>query len=367
MRKLMILMTVAGLLAFTGLVIAQDSDTELGTGTSWTCPEGFEGQTLSVYNWATYIGEHTIADFETLCGVTVIYDVYDTNESLIARLRQGNPGYDVAIPSDYAVLIMIRDGLVQQIDTDNIPNLANIAEDWLGLYFDPENAYSVPYLLGTFGVGYNVNNVAEPITSWNQVFEHDGPVAWINDSRAMMPIALMLMGEDPNSQDPDAIFAATTFLLERSANVVTLAGDDGQAMLARGEVDIALEYNGDMYQVIQECECDDYAYVVPDEGSIADIANLVLLTDSPNPELAQVFMDFVLDAFVGAEIANYTTYPTPNQASIDMELIDPELLNDPAVYVPEEDLENLFFIQDVGAAEEFYNDAFDELLILIGG
>lgn len=104
--------------------------------TEWTCPEGFEGQTLSLFNWATYIGDNTVSDFEKLCGVSVQYDVYESDEALIARLRQGNPGYDLAFPTDYAVAIMARDGLVGEIDLDNIPNVANIDERYLKPYFD---------------------------------------------------------------------------------------------------------------------------------------------------------------------------------------------------------------------------------------
>lgn len=335
---------------------------------TWTCPEGFEGQTLSVYNWATYIGETTISDFEALCGVTVIYDVYESNEAMIARLRQGNPGYDVAFPSDYAVVIMAREGLIQPLNFDNIPNFAtNIPDRWKNQSYDPENIYTVPYLLGSLGVAYNIEAVGEEITSWHQVFEYDGPVAWLGDIRSMFSVALSLLGYDPNSTNPDEIAEARDYLVEKSGNVVAVAADDGQALLARGEVDIAIEYNGDVYQIIADCECDDYAYSLPVEGAIADISTLVVLTDAPNPTLAEVFMDYILDPVVNAQIVNSVAYATVNQAANESGIIDEELLSNPAIYPSEEALQNLYFLSDVGDAEQFYNDAWDELLILIGG
>jgi spermidine/putrescine transport system substrate-binding protein len=358
---LVMISAITMLLAFGAA--AQDDDANEIT---WTCPEGFAGQTLSIYNWATYIGETTVSDFEALCGVRVIYDVYDSNESMIARLRQGNPGYDIAIPSDYAIVIMIREGLVQPIDLNNIPNYANIDDRWKDLFFDPENEYSVPYLWGTFGVGYNVNQVGEEITSWQQVFDHNGPVAWVDDSRSMIGIALNLLGYDPNSMDPDEIAEARGFLIDNGRNVIAVAADDGQALLARGEVDIALEYSGDILQIIEDCDCDDFAYVIPEEGSIVDIASMVILDGAPNPSLAEVFMDYVLDPVVGAGLTAFTGYPTPNKAAIEAGLIDEDMLNDPIVFPPDDIIELMWFNQDVDEAEQDYNDAWDEILILIG-
>ncbi|GAB4339337.1 MAG: spermidine/putrescine ABC transporter substrate-binding protein [Phototrophicales bacterium] len=369
MRKLFLLILVLLIPVFA--VSAQDDeqdeqDTMEMPEITWECPEEFEGQTLNVYNWATYIGETTISDFEELCGVDVIYDVYDTNESLIARMRLGNPGYDIAFPSDYAVSIMVNDGLLQPIDLEKIPNFANVAEQWVGLDFDPDNQYSVPYLWGSQGIGYNVEAVGEEITSWYQVFEYDGPVAWLNDARGMLSVALNLLGYDPNSADPDEIQEAADFLLENSDNVIVLAADDGEALLERGEADIVVEYNGDIFQVMLNCECDDYSYVIPDEGSTVFVDVMVILKDAPNPDLAHVFIDYILDPVVNAQIVNTTGYASPSNVPLEMGLIDPTLAENPAIYVPEEKLENVWFLQDTGDAEVYYSDAWEALTIFIG-
>lgn len=363
MRILVAFVLLAALL--TGAV-AQD-EVETAVDTEWTCPEGFEGQTLSIFNWATYIGDDTVADFEKLCGVTVLYDVYDSDESLIARLRQGNPGYDVAFPTDYAVAIMIREGLAAEIDHEKIPNLANNYEIYLDPYFDPGNKHSVPYVWGTTGIGYDIDRTGEEITTWDQVFEYEGRVAWVDSPRTMIAIALTVLGLDPNTVDPDEIDQAKQFLIDHSSNVVAIAGDDGDALLAQGEVDIAIEYGGDVFQQISECECDNLRYAVPEVGAIRDLTSIVLLADGPNPELAQVFMDYMMDKDVHAAIVNTIYYPSPNREAIENGLIDPEFLANPAGNPPEETLDTMFFILDVGEeAEQLYNDAWDEIVIMTG-
>ena len=371
MRKISLLLII-GLLALlaTGISAQEatdepDAEPMAEPEIVWECPEGFDGQTLSLYNWATYIGEETVSTFEELCGVDVEYDVYDSNEALIARLRQGNPGYDVAFPSDYAVAIMARDELIQPIDVTTIPNFENIAERWLNQPFDPDQEFSVPYLWGTFGVAYNTEAIDE-ITSWDDVWNYEGRVAWIDDSRSTIGVALQILGYDPNSTDEDEIAEARDFLIENAGNVVTVAADDGQALLARGEVDIALEYNGDVFQIIEDCECETYSYVLPAEGSVVDLSLMVLLEDAPNPELALVFMDYILDPVVNAMIVNDTVYATPNTAAIESGVIDEGLLASPAIFPTEEQLENLFFLADIGDAENFFNNAWEEILILGG-
>ena len=361
MHKLSQIIFLLSLLAVMSLTVTAQ-ETEIDT--EWTCPEGYSGQSLNLFNWAAYIGENTVSDFEILCDVTVNYDTFDTNESLIARLRQGNPGYDLAFPNDYAVLIMAREELIQAIDLANIPNFENVAENFQGLSYDPENEYSVPYLWGTTGVGYNADKVE--IISYMDMFDYDGPVAWIDDVRAMMAIALGVLGYNPSSQDPAELEEAKTFLLEHSDNVVAITSDGGIALLERGEVDIVVEYNGDLYQLQVDCECDTFQYAVPEELSLVDITNLVLLTDAPNPELAQVFMDYVLDPSVNAAITSDTGYATANIAAIEGDFLDEDFVSNTSIYPDLEAMTNIAFYEEVGEAEQLYNDIWDEILILIG-
>ena len=332
----------------------------------WVCPAGFAGQTLSVYNWTTYIADDTVANFEAACGVRVIYDTYPGEDDMLARMRQGNPGYDIAVPSDRVVAIMIEEDLLVPVDRDLIPNWGNLDLTFLDLDFDPGNRYSVPYQWGTLGIGYHVGRVGFEVTSWMDMFTYDGPVSWIEDIRAMMGSAAVAMGLDPNTGDPDEIRAIQRFMIDNGRNVVYINQDDGQELLLRGEVDIVVEYSGDIFQIMDECECDDFAFVIPVEGANFWVDNLVIPVGASNVALAHVFLDYLLDPQVAADIANYTAYGSPNQAAVDLGLIDEELLANPGIYPDEETEERLFRVLQDSALEQLYNDAWDELKIFIG-
>ncbi|MGL4610083.1 MAG: polyamine ABC transporter substrate-binding protein [Trueperaceae bacterium] len=348
---------VSGLGSISGFSAAQSS---------WTCPEGFEGQQLSVYNWSTYIADNTIPDFEELCGVTVTYDTYPTDGDMLSRIRQGNPGYDIVVPTASTAQVMIAEGLLQALDFSKIPNFSNVATSYVDPVFDPENKFTVPYQVGGLGVAYNREKVGKDITSWYDVFSYDGPVAWMEDYHVMLSIALNLLGYDPNTKSEEEIGEAKDFLIENGKNVITIAQDDGQELLARGEVDIVLEYSGDIFQVIADCACDTYVYVNPVEGTYFSTDVLGVPLDAPNKALAEVFIDYILDPHVGADISNYTTYASPNQAAIDQKLISEETLSNPAIYPPVEVLEKLFTIVEDPETEVFYTEAWDEVKIALG-
>jgi spermidine/putrescine transport system substrate-binding protein len=359
MRKL--LLTTTALLIAASAATAQETELE-----PWACPEGFEGQTLNVYNWGFYIAEDTVANFQELCGVTVNYDVYISNEDLIARLLQGNPGYDIVIPTGYAVQVMIEEGLLTPLDPDAIPNIANISPDLLDQSFDPGNVYSVPYQWGTIGIAYNRTAVGEDITSYEQLFTYDGPVAWLEDVRGMLGIALNQLGFDPNSTDVDEIAAARDYLIENGENVLTIVMGNSKQLLQAGEIDMAIDYPGNTFQLLAECNCDDFAYVIPSEGTQFWMDNVAIPTDAPNEALANVFIDYLLDPQVSADISNYTAYGTPNAVALEAGLIDEALLNNPGIYPTEEVRARLFeSVADPDNELEF-NFAWDEVKVALG-
>lgn len=372
MKKVLLLLAILALLipvvgAQDDPAATEEADEMMMDYEAWTCPEGYEGQTLSIFNWSTYVAEDTIPNFEEACGVTVNYDIFESNEAMLARIRQGNPGYDIVVPSGATVEQMVAEELLIPINLEMIPNYENLLPNMVGLAFDPESGYSIPYQWGTIGVGYSTEAFPDGITSWEQVWDYDGNVAWLDDRASLIGVALTILGFDPNSTNPDEVTQARDYLIEKGSNVVTVAGDDGQVLLERGEVDIAIEYNGDISQIIADCECEDFAYVLPKEGSNVWVDNLAIPVDAPNPELAMVFMDYILDAKVGADLSNYIAYASPNAASIESGFLDEAMLTDPAIYPPEEQMENLFTSVYLGAeGEELYNNAWDELLIFLG-
>lgn len=371
MRKFLMLVAVL-LLAIPFVAAQTDESDETGEEemvdlTPWTCPEGYEGQTLSIYNWSTYIAEDTIPNFEEACGVTVNYDTYDSSETMLARIRQGNPGYDLIVPSGSDIYVMAREDLLIPLDKELLPNMVHILPEFVDPPYDPGNQFTVPYQWGTVGIGYNTEVFPDGISSWDELWEHDGNVAWLDDREAMFGIALLMQDMDANDRSPEALEMARDYLLERGDNVVAIAADDGQVLLERGEVDATIEYSGDIFALAEECECDDYWYAIPEEGTNVWTDVMAVPVDAPNPELAMVFMNYILDPQVGADLSNWTAYASPNSTAIDEGLIEAELLNDPAIYPSAETLADMFILQELSPeAEELVNNAWDELLIFLG-
>src|SRR5262249_42290433 len=145
----------------------------------------------------------------------------------------GNTDYDIVVPTDYAIPDLISSGLLEPLDQSKIPNLSNASSDLLNPWYDPGNHYTVPYQWGTIGIGYDHNKVGQDVTSWYQMFNYSGHVAWLEDGRSMLGIALKLLGFDPNSSKPDEVNAAAKLLEDNGKNVTVIAADDGQERLVR--------------------------------------------------------------------------------------------------------------------------------------
>ncbi len=332
---------------------------------AWTCPEGFEGQTLNVFNWSYYIGRHTIKTFEEQCGVQVNYDLYSSVAEMFEALLSGETAYDIAFAPDFTIPTLRDNQLIAPLDIEKIPNLANVDPRWLNFFSDVDRKYVAPYMWGTTGLAYNTEQVAEAPDSWMDLFEHDGPVVWLDGPRTMLSVALKLLGYDPNSTRYDELAQASQFLLKHAQNVLTVADDDGQALLESGEADIVVEYGGDIYQLILDCECTDFAYVLPKEGAILDLTSMVLLRNGQNSDLALAFIDYMLDPYVNGQISNEIAYPTANKTAIDGGFVDPVLLNSP-VYPNLEEIPESYFVKPIGNAEVLYNQIWRETLAAIG-
>jgi spermidine/putrescine transport system substrate-binding protein len=358
MKRLLILFAVV--LVAAGLFGRNISPTQAvdGDETAWTCPEGYAGQTLRVFNWTTYIADDTLPRFEELCGVTVEYFEYGSSEEMVTIVRNQSAQYDIAVPAGNSVGIMITEELVQPLNYDLIPNAKNLNPALLDQAFDPGNVYSLPYQWGTVGVGYDATVIDEPIETWADFFAYEGRVAWLDDQRIILGIGLALAGFDPNSTNEEEVMAGARYLLdEGKGEVFEIAADTGQDLLLRGEVDAVIEYSGDILQIAADCECEDFVYVIPSDYPALWTDNMVIPFNAPNPELAHVFMDYILDAHVGAELSDYTAYATPNLASL--ALLPEEQQSNTAIYPSEETLANGFVANYIGDAEQFYNDAWN--------
>lgn len=314
---------------------------------------------VNVYNWDTYIGETTIEDFTEATGISVRYDLYANNDELFAKLREGNPGYDVIFPSNDYVERMIAADMLLPLDQERIPNFANVDPAFRDPAYDPGRRHSMPYFWGTVGLGYR-KSAADP-KSWADLFERDdyaGRMSLLNSVDTIQS-TLKYLGYSLNTHDPAQIAEAADALIAIKPKVKSFAPDTGQDLLIAGEVDVCLEYNGDILQVMEED--DDLSYVVPSEGGLLWEDTMCIPRGAPNPENAHTFINFILDGAVHAAIAEFVRYPCPNAAA--MEYLPASDLEDPAVYPPREVLERCEISVYKGEEiEGLYQDALTRVL-----
>ena len=301
-----------------------------------------EEKKLSFYNWDTYIGETTLDDFTTASGIEVKMDLFGDNAELFAKLREGNPGYDVIVPTNDYVQRMINAKMLEQLDHTRIPNFRrNVLPDFQDAPFDPGRQYSMPYMWGTMGIAYRKSAVGD-IASWSAVWgeqsdRYAGRIAWISEPASMIGMTMKYLGHSFNSADPAHIRAAADQLIRFKKNVKAIAEDNGQDLLAAGEVDIAVEWNGDIAQLYNEDP--DVAYVIPREGSFYWQDCLSIPVGAPHPHNAHAFMDFLLGAEVGRDLAEYIEYATPNGAA--RALTSEAYRTNPIIFPTDEQLKSL--------------------------
>jgi spermidine/putrescine transport system substrate-binding protein len=348
------------------LAVACSSSTPTNTADSPSPAENSSEKVLNVYNWSTYIAPEALAQFQKANNVKIKYDTYDSNENLYAKLKPGNPGYDVVFPGDYMVRRMVSEDMLEKIDLSQVPNMKNLDPKFVNPSYDPGNLHSLPYQWGTMGIGYNIQKTGGEIDSWKAMFDpkYQGKVAWLDDVRYTMGVVLMYLGLDPNTKVAGEINKAKDFILQHKDMIKAFAPDTGQNLLDQGEVDLTFEWSGDIFQVMEENK--KLRYAIPKEGTIIWTDNMVIPKGAPHKELAEQFINFVLDPKVGATISNFIHYGSPNLEARKTGLINAEDLKNPEIYPPAAVYEKLKYLEDVGQASTLYDDAWTELKVAAG-
>jgi len=294
-----------------------------------------EEKKLNFYNWDTYIGETTLDDFNQVTGIEVKMDLYADNDELFAKLKGGNPGYDVIVPTNDMLERMIKANMVEPLDHSKIPNMANIDKPFQDAAFDPGRKHSIPYMWGTLGIGYRKSKVEGDIDSWKWLLDSDkyaGKIALLGDAQNVIGVTLKYLGYSFNSTSADELKKAEELLTAQKKNIKVFADDNGQDLLAAGEVDLCEEWNGDIVQVM--AEDDDLNYVVPNEGSQLWQDTMAIPVGAPHPENAHMFLNYILDAEAGKLIADTIQYATANAAA--KALMDPSYKENPAIFPPDD-------------------------------
>ena len=313
---------------------------------------------VKVYNWSDYIGETTLADFQKATGIKAMYDVFDSNETLEGKLLAGRSGYDIVVPSNHFLGKQIKAGAFQKLDRSQLPNWENLDPLLLKQLEvnDPGNQYSVPYLWGTNGIGYNVAKIkevlgVEQIDSWATVFEPENMqklascgVSFLDSADEMIPAVLNYLGLDPNTQSAADYAKAEAKLLAVRPYVTYFHSSKYIGDLANGDICVAVGFSGDILQAADRAEEAgkgiEIAYSIPQEGANLWFDMLAIPADASNPKEAHAFINYLLDPAAIAGVSDYVGYANPNIKA--GELMDQEVRNDESVYPPQAVLDKLF-------------------------
>ncbi|MBE3595998.1 MAG: ABC transporter substrate-binding protein [Hydrogenibacillus sp.] len=338
MRPLVYLYTfvaVAALLLWAGAGALERADGLPGTGA------------IIVYNWGDYIDPDVLRRFEEETRIRVIYQTFDSNEAMLAKIRQGGTPFDVAVPSEYTVSRMIAEDLLIPLDHAKLPNLKNIDPLFLNLPFDPGNRYSVPYFWGTVGIAYNKDALGDgAIRGWNDLWDPDyrDSVLLIDGVREVMGMGLNSLGHSLNDTDLEHLTAAKAKLDALTPNVRAIVGDEIKFLLANEEAPIGVVWSGDAAEVIDENDAFDY--VIPEEGTNLWFDTFVIPKTATNVDGAHAFINFMLDAEVAAQNTEYVRYSTPNREAL--AYLPPEITEDQRFYPDAETLRRLEVYRDLG-------------------
>lgn len=317
--------------------------------------------TLVFYNWGDYIDPELLDQFREESGYNVIYETFDSNEAMVAKIQQGGTNYDVAVPSEYMIEQMIEDGLVMPLDHSKIEGLDNIDARFLDQPFDPDNTYSIPYFWGTLGIIYNTDYIEEgEIQHWDDLWreEYRDNIMIYDGAREVIGIGLQSLGYSLNETDSTRLQEATDKMKTLMPNIIALVADELKMHMINEEAAIGITFSGEASMAIYES--DNLAYAVPEEGSNIWFDNIVIPHNAQNPEGAYELINFLLRPEIAAQNADYVGYSTPNRVAMD--LMDPEVIADQAFYPDEDTVANLEVYRGLGQEKLIeYNDLFLEI------
>ncbi len=331
-----------------------------GCGSANKYPNG----KVYVYNWGEYIDPNTLDMFEKETGIQVIYDEFDTNETMYPKVEAGASNYDVVCPSDYMIQKMIDNDLLQELNWDNIPNAkANIGAQYYeqSEAFDPGNRYAVPYCWGTVGILYNRTMVDEPVTSWSILWDekYADSILMQDSVRDLFMVGLKSLGYSMNSTDEVELNEAKDLLIQQKPLVQAYVIDQVRDKMIGNEAALGVIYSGEA--IYTQRENPDLEYVIPEEGTNVWIDSWVIPKNAGNVENAEKFIDFMCRGDIALLNFDYITYSTPNTAA--QALIEDDDIRNSKIAFPDlsqyDGLETFSYLGD--DADTLYNDLWKEI------
>lgn len=310
--------------------------------------------------YSEYINPSLLKDFEKKTGYKVNLELYEAQEEMLVKLQTaGTKKYDVIIASDVVIQQMIQAGLVAPLDTSKISNRVNVAPQFLGQTYDPTNAYSLPYLWGTTGILFRGKKIHPDSASYSMLFDAKntkGNFSLLNESRSMLSMALQAIGYDANSIKQEEINKAVDYILQAKKDPHFVGFDGsvaGKNKVLSGENWAAIVFNGEAQAAINKDST--LQFVIPKEGSFMWVDAMLISSKAANVEGAYAFMNYILDAEVGAKLAKFINYATPNKASL--EVIDEKFKSNRVINPNEQEIKRMELLEDLGESTKSYDEA----------
>ncbi|RZM79250.1 ABC transporter substrate-binding protein [Leptolyngbya iicbica] len=327
-----------------------------------TTPEGGgasggDSGVLHVYTWADYTNDEMVNAFTEQTGIEVIVDIYDSNETMLAKMQAGGgDAYSIIYPSDYMVQQMIELNMLTKLEKERISGIENIFDKWQDPVYDPGNSFSVPFAWGTTGLLYNTDIITDTPTDWDYLWENSSALSkrmtLLDDVRETMGMVLKSLGYSYNSTDPAEIEEAYERLIEIKPDLASFMSFGFEDGLLSGDLAVVMAYSVDALSSIAEDET--LNYIIPESGSSVWTDTLVIPTTAPNVDAAYEWINFNLQPEI-AQLNTETLFnATPNQVAF--ENLSDEFKNDEKLFPPEDLLAKCEGIAPVGDASSIYDE-----------
>lgn len=318
---------------------------------------GADTNRLHVYTWADYINAELAQAFTERTGIDVVIDIYDSNETMLAKMQAGGGNaYSIIYPSDYMVQQMIELEMLTEIDKDRIEGLDNIFDKWQDPVYDPGNTFSIPFAWGTTGLLYNRELVSGTPDDWAYLWDNQSALAQritlLDDVRETMGAVLKSLGYSYNSTDPDELEAAYDRLVELKPAIASFMSFGYEDALLGGDLAIVMAYSVDA--IAATLEDDRIEYIVPSSGSSVWTDTMVIPTTAPNVDAGYQWINFNLDPVISQMNTEMLFNATPNKSAFDN--LSDELKSNKDLFPPQEVLDRCEGIAPVGDATALYDD-----------
>lgn len=311
------------------------SSAALATSFLPSCSGNKKKQTLTIFTWADYLSDAAAASFEETHSCKIVIDTFDSNEAMIAKIESGATGYDIIVPSSYAVKELDTKGLLQPLDHSLIPNITNMDKEYLTHALDAEMKYSAPYMMAPTCVAYLKSKLPNAESSWNLYARSEikGRATLLDDMREVLGAALKSLGHSLNSTEPAELEAAAAVAIQWKANIAKFENEQYKSGIASGEFHLVHGYAGDL--IAAQSENEDIEIVVPREGASFPCDDLCIPKTSKNISLAHSFINHLCAAETAAENMQWIGYRAPNSAAYSILTED---FRDSAILFPSDEL-----------------------------